>query len=93
MRSNYAKSIVLRRKRKFEVAICEGVLPFQVHPEELLSKIRDCANGDGLSVITTADPNVILAEALRHIVAKLVWSVMLRSSLRISWPKRFSTWI
>ena len=81
------------RKIKFDLAIREGVLPFQVHPEELQSKVRDCANRDGLSVITTADSNVILTQALRHIAAKLMWSVMLRTSMRISWPKRFSTWI
>lgn len=57
--------------REFDLAICEGVIPFQNRPEEIFRNVMAPVCTGGIVIISCADPVSILAESLRRIIAKV----------------------
>jgi ubiquinone/menaquinone biosynthesis C-methylase UbiE len=53
---------------KFDVVLCEGVLPGQPDTEACLERVASFVAPDGLLVITTVSPAGILAEACRRVL-------------------------
>lgn len=60
------------RPESYDIAICEGLLPFQTAPGPLLQSVMNCLVPGGVAVITCADPVSILSESIRRIVAAQV---------------------
>lgn len=57
---------------KFDLVLCEGALPVQPNPVELLNKIASHTDIGGLLVITTMDSVGYLPEILRRFVARFL---------------------
>ena len=57
-----------RDTRRFDVVLCEGVIPGQRDPGAFLAHVASFAGSDGLVVITAMSPIGLLAEACRRIV-------------------------
>lgn len=74
LRANYPKSRFtyilkdlnhFRAKKKYDVVICEGTIPFQIKPVKFFKKIMKLVNPGGLMIVTCVDSVGVLADILR----------------------------
>ena len=56
--------------QKYDLVICEGVIPTQLNPAAFLAHIASFANRGGVVVMTCMDSVPLLAEMLRRYIAK-----------------------
>lgn len=54
--------------RRFDLVLCEGVLPGQRNPEAFLRHIASFADAEGIVVITTMSAGSLLAEVCRRVI-------------------------
>jgi 2-polyprenyl-3-methyl-5-hydroxy-6-metoxy-1,4-benzoquinol methylase len=54
--------------RRFDLVLCEGVIPGQANPQAFLRHVASFAERDGIVVITTISPASVLAEVCRRVV-------------------------
>ena len=55
-------------EKKFDVVLCEGVIPHQEHPADLARHVASFTAPGGVLVITTADYVSVLSETLRRLI-------------------------
>jgi len=61
-----------RDDRRFEVVLCEGVIPMQLNPEAFLSHVASFVAPGGVLAITTLSPASILAEVCRRVLKPVI---------------------
>jgi hypothetical protein len=54
--------------RRFDLVLCEGVIPGQENPEAFLRHVASFADVDGIVVITTMSAPSVLAEVCRRVI-------------------------
>jgi hypothetical protein len=54
--------------RRFDVVLCEGVIPLQSNAAGFLARVASFAGREGLVVITTMSPGSVLAEMCRRVL-------------------------
>ncbi|MEI9888785.1 MAG: class I SAM-dependent methyltransferase [Rhizomicrobium sp.] len=57
---------------RFDLVICEGVIPFQKDPEKFVQHVARYAKPGGLVVVTTIDGVSFLGEATRRLLASAI---------------------
>jgi len=57
-------------KERFDLVLCEGVVPTQINPTEFTRKVASLAKPGGVVVITCMDPVSVLPEILRRYLAQ-----------------------
>jgi 2-polyprenyl-3-methyl-5-hydroxy-6-metoxy-1,4-benzoquinol methylase len=57
-----------RDQRRFDLVLCEGVIPGQKNPESFLGHVASFAGPDGIVVITTMSAVSLLAEVCRRVI-------------------------
>ncbi len=64
--------LAFRTAEKFDLVLCEGVIPTQKDPVAFLKHVASFAGPGGLVVITSMDPIAVFAEILRRYLTKLM---------------------
>jgi SAM-dependent methyltransferase len=64
--------LAFQTDEKFDLVLCEGVIPTQRDPVAFLKHVASFARPAGLVVITCMDPIAVLPEILRRYVGRLV---------------------
>jgi len=59
-------------ERRFQVVLCEGVIPMQANPEAFLTHVASFVAPEGFLVITTVSPAGILAEVCRRVLKTVI---------------------
>ena len=64
--------LAFRTEEKFDLVLCEGVIPTQKDPVAFLKHVASFTRPGGLVVITSMDPIAVFAEILRRYLTRLV---------------------
>jgi SAM-dependent methyltransferase len=64
--------LAFRTEEKFDLVLCEGVIPTQRDPVAFLKHVASFARPGGLVVITSMDPIAVFAEVLRRYLTRIV---------------------
>lgn len=86
---------VYKSQIKYDVIIAEGILPFQLHPINMLKNIVKLLKDSGIIIVTTADEFSMFSEVCRKYIAKrmfkdLSYSETLVNSLAAFFEKDFT---
>ena len=58
--------------RKFDLVLCEGVIPYQMEPSDFFQQVASHATPGGIIVTTCVDPVSFLPEILRRLIVAMV---------------------
>lgn len=64
---------VYKSQIKYDVIIAEGILPFQLHPINMLKNIVKLLKDSGIIIVTTNDEFSVFSEICRRYIAKIVF--------------------
>lgn len=59
-------------RERFDLVLCEGVVPTQINPAQFTRKVANMAKPGGVVVITCMDPVSVLPEILRRYLAQQI---------------------